>query len=144
MESTKRKLEASERKELMKKSGPEADVIRSTLLRSKTPEADVIRSIWRSSGAERLKNFKCCSNEVWSCLSLQKIGRIKQRLSRMDLKALDTYSVESVEKGHFYEGYNHYLHYSVFMSASKRTTVVPATVFLQTLELIWNWSFIGQ
>jgi len=52
----------------------------------------------------------------------------------MDLKALDTYSVESVEKGHFYEGYNHYLHYSVFMSASKRTTVVPATVFLQT----WN------
>ena len=52
----------------------------------------------------------------------------------MDLKALDVYSVESVEKGLLYEVYNHYLHYSVFMSASTRTTVVPAMVFLQT----WN------
>jgi len=26
--------------------------------------------------------------------------------------------------------YNHYLHYSAFMSASTRTTVVPATMFL--------------
>jgi len=54
----------------------------------------------------------------------------------MDLKALDAYSVESVEKGLLYEVYNHYLHYSVFVSASTRTTVVPATVFLQT----WNGS----
>jgi len=134
MESTRRKFEASERKEVLETSGLEADVIRSTLLRSWSPKADLIRSIWRSSGAEWLKNFKCCSNEDWSCLSLQKIGRIKQRLSQMDLKALDAYSVESVEKGHLYEVYNHYLHYSVFMSASTRTTVVPATVFLQT----WN------
>jgi len=52
----------------------------------------------------------------------------------MDLKAFDAYSVEIVEKGLLYEVYNHYLHYSVFMSASTRTTVVPATVFLQT----WN------
>jgi len=55
----------------------------------------------------------------------------------MDLKALDAYSVESVEKGLLYELYNHYLHYlhySVFVFASTRTTVVPATVFLQT----WN------
>jgi len=50
----------------------------------------------------------------------------------MDLKALDAYSLESIEKGHLYEVYNHYLHYSVFMSASTRTTVVPATVFLHT------------
>jgi len=59
---------------------------------------------------------------------------MKQRLFQMDLKALDDYSLESVEKGHLYEVYNHYLHYFVFMSASTRTTVVPATVFLQT----WN------
>jgi len=51
----------------------------------------------------------------------------------MDLKALDA-SLESVEKGHLYEVYNHYLHYFVFMSASTRTTTVPTTVFLQT----WN------
>ena len=52
----------------------------------------------------------------------------------MDLKALDAYSVESVEKGHLYEVYNHYLHYYVFVSDSTRTTVVPATLFLQTLN----------
>jgi len=52
----------------------------------------------------------------------------------MDLKALEAYSVESVEKGHLYEVYNHYLLYSVFVSASIRLTAVPATVFLQT----WN------
>jgi len=72
--------------------------------------------------------------KIESRLSFQKIGIIKQRLSQMDLKALGAYSVESVEKGHLYEVYNHYLHYSVFMSASTRTTIVPATVFLQT----WN------
>ena len=49
-------------------------------------------------------------------------------------EGLDAYSVESVEKGLLYEVYNHYLHYSIFMSASTRTTIVPATVFLQT----WN------
>jgi len=52
----------------------------------------------------------------------------------MDLKALNAYSVESVEKGLLYEVYNHYLHYSVFISASTRTTFVLATVFLRT----WN------
>jgi len=31
----------------------------------------------------------------------------------MNLKALDAYSVESVEKGQLYEVYNHHLHYSV-------------------------------
>ena len=72
--------------------------------------------------------------KIKSRLSLQNIGRIKQGLFQMDLKALDAYSVESVEKGLLYEVYNHYLHYSVFMSASTRTTVVPATVFFQT----WN------
>jgi len=59
---------------------------------------------------------------------------MKQRLIQKNLKALDAYSFESVEKGHLYEVYNHYRHYSVFMSASTRTTIVPAPVFLQT----WN------
>jgi len=59
---------------------------------------------------------------------------MKQRLIQKDLKALDAYSLESVEKGQLCEVYNHYLRYSVFMSANTRTTVVPATVFLQT----WN------
>jgi len=59
---------------------------------------------------------------------------MKQRLIQKDLKVLDAYSLESVEKGHLYEVYNHYLHYSDFMSASTRTTAVPATVFLST----WN------
>ena len=72
--------------------------------------------------------------KIKSRLSLQKIGRIKQRLFQMNLKVLDAYSVESVEKGHLYEVYNHYLHYSVFVSASTRTTAMPAMVFLQT----WN------
>jgi len=57
---------------------------------------------------------------------------MKQRLIQKDLKALDAYSLESVENGHLYEVYNHYLDYSVFfLSASTRTTAVPATVFLQ-------------
>jgi len=47
---------------------------------------------------------------------------------------LDAYSLESLEKGHLYEVYNHYLHYYDFMSASTRTTTVLATVFLHT----WN------
>ena len=52
----------------------------------------------------------------------------------MDLKVLDAYSLKSVEKGHLYEVYDHYLHYSDFMSASTRTTVVLTAMFLQT----WN------
>jgi len=59
---------------------------------------------------------------------------MKQRLVQKDLKALDAYFLERVEKGHLYEVYNHYIHYSDFMSASTRTTVVSATVFLHT----WN------
>jgi len=38
----------------------------------------------------------------------------------MDLKALDAYSLESVEKGHLYEMYNHYLHYSLKVRKTTR------------------------
>jgi len=112
----------------MKTSGPEADVIRSTLFRSWSPEAEVIRS-WKTEELQNVVQMK-----IKSRLSLQKIGRIKQRLFQMNLKALDAYSVESVEKGLLYEVYNHYLHYYVFVSASTRTTAGPAAVFLQTLN----------
>ena len=110
------------------------------LTSSKAPLQKQFTRSWRHRGSEdhqkledwRTSNVVQMMNE--SRLSLQKIGRIKQRLFQMDLKALDAYSVESVEKGHLYVVYNHYLHYSVFVSASTRTTAVPATVFLQT----WN------
>jgi len=59
---------------------------------------------------------------------------MKQRLIQKDLKALDAYTLENVKKGQLYEVYNHYLHYSVFVSASTRTTAVPTLVFLHT----WN------
>ena len=59
---------------------------------------------------------------------------MKQRLIQKNLKALVAYSLKNIEKGKLYEVYNHYLHYSDFMSASTRTTVVPVTVFLHT----WN------
>jgi len=57
-----------------------------------------------------------------------------QRLIQKDLKALDAYSLENVEKGHLYEVYNHYLHNSKFMFASTRTTAVLVTVIVHT----WN------
>jgi len=52
----------------------------------------------------------------------------------MDLKALDAFSLERVEKGQLYEVYNHYLHYSICVCNRTRKTAMPAPVFLQT----WN------
>ena len=118
------------RKEVLKTSGPEANVIRSTLFRSWRHQKHL--KIIRSWKTEELQNIVLM--KIKSRLSLQKIGRIKQRLFQMNLKALDAYSIESVEKGLLYEVYNHYLHYSVFVSASTRTTAGPAKVFLHT----WN------
>jgi len=125
------------RKEVLKTSGSEeAGVIRSTsseaghqkLTSSEASEDHQELKIIRSWKTEELQNV--AQMKIKSRLSLQKIGRIKQRLFQMDLKALDAYSVESVEKWLLYEVYNHYLHYSIFVSASTRTTAVPATVFL--------------
>ena len=50
----------------------------------------------------------------------------------MNLKALDVYSVENVEKGLLYKVYNHYLHYHVCVCNRTRITAMPAPVFLQT------------
>jgi len=59
---------------------------------------------------------------------------MKQRLTQMDLKALDDFSLERVEKGQLYEVYNHYLHYSVCIYNRTKITVMSAPVSLQT----WN------
>jgi len=50
------------------------------------------------------------------------------------LKALDACSLKSVDKGHMYGLYNHFLHYSVRVSASRQEyiTGMPATMVLQT------------
>jgi hypothetical protein len=48
---------------------------------------------------------------------------------------LDACSFKSVEKGQLYEVYDHYLHYSVFVSTTgQEKTAMPVTMFLQT----WN------
>ena len=134
MKSTRRKLEAFEERCSEDKRFRRSWRHQKHLFRSSSPEADVIKGSEDHQKMEDWRTSTVVQMMIESRLSLQKIARIKQRLFQMDLKALNAYSVESVEKGHLYEVYNHYLHYSVFVSASTRTTVVPATVFLQT----WN------
>ena len=69
---------------------------------------------------------------------------MKQRLIQMDLKSLDAYSLERVEKGQLYEVYNHYLHYPIlFLQQDKNNNYACTSVPLD-LEWIWNWSFNGQ
>ena len=59
---------------------------------------------------------------------------MKQQLIQMDLKELDAFLLDRVEKGQLYEVYNHYLHYSICVCNRTRKTTMPALVFLQT----WN------
>jgi len=140
MESTRRKLEAAKEKRfwrqvVLKLTSSEtlfSEAGHQKLTSSEASEDhQELKIIW-SWKTEELQDV--VQMNIKSRMSLQKIGRIKQRLFQMNLKALDVYSVENVEKGLLYKVYNHYLHYSVFVSASTRTTYVPATVFLQT----WN------
>jgi hypothetical protein len=49
---------------------------------------------------------------------LQKTIRVKQQLFLKDLMALDAFSLKCVDKVQLYEVYNHYLHYSVFVSST--------------------------
>jgi len=51
---------------------------------------------------------------------LQKTKRVKQHLFWKDLKALDVCSLKSIDKVQLYEVYNHYIHYSVFVSATRQ------------------------
>ena len=62
----------------------------------------------------------------------------------MDLKALDVFSLERVDKGQLYEVYNHYLHYSVLCLQQDKKNNYAYTSVPPDLEWIWNWSFIGQ
>jgi len=59
---------------------------------------------------------------------------MKKRLIQMDLKALDAFSLERVDKVQLYKVCNHYLHYSICGYNRTRITAMPAPVFLQT----WN------
>ena len=62
----------------------------------------------------------------------------------MDLKALDAFSLERVEKEQLYEVYNHYLHYSDLCLQQDKKNSYACTSVPPDLEWIWNWSFIGQ
>ena len=45
---------------------------------------------------------------------------LKQQLIQMNLKALDACSLKSIDKVQLYEVHNHYLHYSIFDSATRQ------------------------
>jgi len=60
----------------------------------------------------------------------------------MDLKALDAFSLERVDKGQLYEVYNHYLHHSVLSLQQDKKNSYACTSVPPDLEKIWNWSFI--
>jgi len=62
----------------------------------------------------------------------------------MDLKTLDAFTLESVDKGQLYEVYNHYLHYSILYLQQDMKNSFACTSVPPDLEWIWNWSFIGQ
>jgi len=62
----------------------------------------------------------------------------------MDMKALDAYSLENVEKGQLYEVYNHYLHYSDLCLQQDKNNSYACTSVPLDLEWIWNCSFIRQ
>jgi len=61
---------------------------------------------------------------------------MKQRLIQMDLKSLDAYSLERVEKGQLYEVYNHYLHYSVLCLQQDKNKGYAYTIVPLDLEWI--------
>jgi hypothetical protein len=54
----------------------------------------------------------------------------------MDLKALDAYSLERVEKGQLYELYKHYLHYSVLSLQQDKNNSYACTSVPPELEWI--------
>jgi len=62
----------------------------------------------------------------------------------MDLKALDAFTLERVDKGQLCEVYNHYLHYSVLSLQKDKTNSYACTSVPSDLEWIWNWSFIDN
>jgi len=144
MESTRKKLEASEEKEVLKTSAPKV-MTSSEAPYQKQILSEVLKIIrsWRSSEAERIVASKA-NQRIQSRLTLQKTRRLKQRLIQMELKSLDAYSLERVEKRQLYEVYNHYLHSSVLSLQQDKNNSYTCTNVPPDLEWIWNWSFIRQ
>ena len=132
MKSTRRKLETSEEKRFWRSWRHQKHSSQKLVTRSwrHQKHLKIIRS-WRSSEAGRLKNFKmlfkwrlnhACHCKYWE----NKTTAISNEFEGIEC----LFSWEHWKKGLLYEVYNHYLHYFVFVSASTRTTAVPATVFL--------------
>ena len=87
---------------------------------------------WKSSEDGRLKNFKCCSNDEWITPIILEYWENKTTAISNGLEGIGCLFSWERWKRTFVQNivYSHYLHYSVFVSASTRTTVVPETVFL--------------
>jgi len=149
MESTRKKLEASEEKRFWRQVLLKWWRHQKHVIISKITKGKFHQKICRSSGAadhQKLKELKLqkAVQRIQSRLSLQKTRRMKQRPIQMDLKSLDAYSLKRVEKEQLYELYNHYLHYSVLYLQQDKNNSYACTRVPPDLEWIWNWSFIGQ
>jgi len=110
-ESTKRKLKASEEKcSWSTKCSWSDDVIRSKFIRSASSEA---RSL-EAEVHQEMKNLKDsrARNMIWSRRGIAKDW--KSITTALEMK------FESIDKGQLYELYNHFLHYSVRVSATRQ------------------------
>ena len=107
------------------------------LIRSK-----ITRS-WSSSGAEELKASKA-GISFNHAKELLKTERSVTTALRWNLKALNAYSIKSVEKGKMYELYNHLLHYFGRALQQDKDNNSACRNVPSYKEWIWNWSFIGQ
>jgi len=88
MESTRRNLKAFEERGSEEKRFWRSWRHQKHLFRSSSPEADIIRGSEDHQKLEDWRTSNVVQMMIESRLSLQKIGRIKQRLFQMDLKAL--------------------------------------------------------
>jgi len=61
---------------------------------------------------------------------------MKQRLIQKDLKLLEAYSLEKVEKGQLYELYNLYFHYSILSLQQDKNNSYACTSVPPDLEWI--------
>jgi len=105
-------------------------------------EANVIRS-WRSSEAEvwKLKLVKCCH---FDCTSLQKEWEPEATAISEELEGIGCLSTEERKKRTIVQLYNHYLNYSVFVSAIVQDNSCDYAGNSPFKEWIWNYSLLGQ
>jgi len=114
MESTRRKLEAFEVRGFEDKRFWRSWRHQKHLFRSSSPEADVIRGYKDHQKLEDWRTSNVVQMMIESHLSLQKIGRIKQQLFQMNLKALNDYQLRALKKD----------------ICTKCTTTISTTLFL--------------